>query len=180
MGGVEGKLPGLRGAQHIGIAVPDLEQAVAFFERVIGARTLIRCGAVEADGAWMRGSLGAHEDSRLAGLAVLRCGHGTNVELLEYRQPGGLGPVPDASANATSHLALEVDDIDAAATFLRAQGLELLDGPNEVREGDFGGLRWLYFRSPWGLTLELVSAPEGLGYARATSDRLWDPKAPAA
>ncbi|PKO81770.1 MAG: glyoxalase, partial [Betaproteobacteria bacterium HGW-Betaproteobacteria-13] len=38
------------------------------------------------------------------------------------------------------------------------------------------GLTWIYFMSPWGMQLELVSAPDGRAYELTTSERLWDPR----
>jgi catechol 2,3-dioxygenase-like lactoylglutathione lyase family enzyme len=35
-------LPGLRGTDHIGLTVPDLEQAITFFTDVIGCRLVAR------------------------------------------------------------------------------------------------------------------------------------------
>lgn len=34
------ELPGLRGADHVGMTVPELAQAEAFFGRVLGCKTL--------------------------------------------------------------------------------------------------------------------------------------------
>jgi hypothetical protein len=48
--------------------------------------------------------------------------------------------------------------IDAAAAHLaRVEGVELLGSVKQVPEGAPGaGIRFLYFRAPWGLNLELV------------------------
>jgi hypothetical protein len=42
-------------------------------------------------------------------------------------------------------------------------------------ESHGGGLRWLYFVSPWGMTMELVSYPRGMAYEAGTDDILWRP-----
>ena len=33
-----------------------------------------------------------------------------------------------------------------------------------MNEGPSAGLRWVYFVSPWGMTMELVSYPRGMAY----------------
>jgi len=43
-------LPGLRGTDHIGFTVPDIDQAVAFFVDVIGLRAFLRTGPFQSDG----------------------------------------------------------------------------------------------------------------------------------
>ena len=34
---------------------------------------------------------------------------------------------------------------------------------------------WIYFLTPWGMQLELVSFPNGKGYEMETTVRLWHP-----
>lgn len=53
--GISG-LPGLRGADHIGFTVPDLEQAVQFFVEVIGCEAFYPLGPFAAIAAEHRGS----------------------------------------------------------------------------------------------------------------------------
>ncbi len=43
--------------------------------------------------------------------------------------------------------------------------MEVLDGPTASR-GPAEGNRWIYFRSPWGMQFELVSAPDGKRWDR--------------
>jgi len=42
------------------------------------------------------------------------------------------------------------------------------------------GQRWLYFLTPWGMQLELVSFPDGKAYESypGTTTRLWHPARP--
>ena len=44
-----------------------------------------------------------------------------------------------------------------------------------MNEGPSAGLRWVYFVSPWGMTMELVSYPKGMAYEGGTKDILWKP-----
>jgi hypothetical protein len=37
------------------------------------------------------------------------------------------------------------------------------------------GQRWVYFLTPWGMQLELVSFPEGKAYEKDSSVILWHP-----
>ena len=70
------------GMHHIGITVPDIEEGIAFFEKVFGAVTVFRTGAFDVDEDFMRGKLGAAPNSRIKDLVFLRCGNGTSVEFL--------------------------------------------------------------------------------------------------
>ena len=48
MSATERGLPGLRGAEHIGFTVPDLEQATDFFVNVIGCEAVYDLGPFAA------------------------------------------------------------------------------------------------------------------------------------
>jgi catechol 2,3-dioxygenase-like lactoylglutathione lyase family enzyme len=51
-----------------------------------------------------------------------------------------------------AHLAFVVGDIQAAYEELTAEGVEFLSEPNTDRYGE----RWVYFRDPDGITVELM------------------------
>jgi hypothetical protein len=40
------------------------------------------------------------------------------------------------------------------------------------------GTGWIFFLTPWGLPLELVSYPHGREYEKHTAHRLWHPAHP--
>jgi hypothetical protein len=51
--------------------------------------------------------------------------------------------------------------------------------PSRLREdGPSAGQSWVYFLSPWGMQLELVSYPDGKAYERGASRLLWHPALP--
>lgn len=56
------------------------------------------------------------------------------------------------------HVALNVDDLEAAIEHLKRHGIRVLDGPTKSR-GPAAANRWIYFLAPWGLQFELVSYP---------------------
>jgi methylmalonyl-CoA/ethylmalonyl-CoA epimerase len=110
----------VRGIHHLGVAVPNLDEAIAMYEQLFGARlegreTLLEQG-VEA--ACLR--LG---ESRVELLAPT--GEETTVaRFLARRGPG------------MHHVALETDDVAEALASLRSLGAELVD--EAPRRGLFG------------------------------------------
>jgi len=94
-----------------------------------------------------------------------RLGGETLLEVFHYSAPDQRTEPPRNSDVGGHHLALYVDDLDAAVEHLRAHGVDVLDGPTASR-GPAEGNRWIYFRSPWGMQLELVSAPDGKRWDR--------------
>jgi glyoxylase I family protein len=71
-----------------------------------------------------------------------------------------------------------VDDLDAAVDHLHAHGVRVLGDITASRNAS-AGQRWIYFLSPWGMQLELVSYPDGKAYESTSDVILWHPGRPA-
>lgn len=173
-------LPGLRGTDHIGFTVPDLDEAVAFFVGVIGCEAFYELGPFRSDGDWMQTHLDVHPRAVMKRLRFLRCRHGSNFELFEYDAPDQNRAQPRNSDVGGYHLAFYVDDIGAAVAHLKARGVRVLGEPTVRTAGPSAGQSWVYFLAPWGMQLELVSFPQGKGYEGEIERRLWHPADPAA
>jgi catechol 2,3-dioxygenase-like lactoylglutathione lyase family enzyme len=166
------------GIQHIGLTVPDIDEATRFFEQAFDAVTAMSTGPLEVDDAFMTDKLGVPAGRRIADIRVLRLGDGTNLELFQYvGEPAG-EPLKRNSEVGGWHFAIEVDDIATATRRLRDMGLEVLAGPSHIDAGPMEGLDWVYFRAPWGQFMELVAAAGPLGSERAGGPALWSPARP--
>jgi len=171
-------LPGLKGTDHIGFTVPDLEEAVKFFVEVVGCEPFYELGPFRAEDDWMHSHLNVHPRAVMKRLRFLRCGFGSNFELFEYEAPEQVKEPPCNSDVGGHHLAFYVDDMTAAVAYLRSRGVRVLGEPTVRTTGPSAGQTWVYFLAPWGMQLELVSFPEGKGYEAATDERLWHPASP--
>lgn len=174
-------IPGIYGMEHIGFTVPDINQACDFFERILGAETLYTAATdFKADDDWMEEHLHVHPRAVIKEFRYLRLGNGTNLEVFEYESPDQNPNPPKNSDVGGHHLAFYVEDIDAAIAYLRENGVEVLGEPTAYTEGPNLGLTWCYFMAPWGMQLEVVSAPNGTVYdneAKASGKtRLFHPK----
>jgi catechol 2,3-dioxygenase-like lactoylglutathione lyase family enzyme len=157
-------MPSFETIDHLGVTVPDLDEAVAFFVDALGAEDWYREGPSEDDGGAMWRELRVHPRASVR-LAMLKLGSSTTIELLEYKLPSGEATTtaPPNSDHSAAHIGLRVRDVDAAASYLRGvPGVEVLEGPVTVEEGASAGLKWCYFTAPWGLMMELVQLPEGM------------------
>lgn len=170
-------LPGLRGTDHIGFTVPDLDAAVDFFVNVIGCEAFYDLGPFKSDDDWMHTHLNVHPRTVMKRLKFLRCQHGSNFEIFEYEAPDQNRQQPRNSDIGGHHLAFYVDDMEAALAHLRAHGVKILGEPTLSKNAS-AGQTWVYFLSPWGMQLELVSYPGGKGYEKDTERRLWHPAKP--
>lgn len=170
-------IPGLRGTDHIGFTVPDLEEAHRFLVDVLGCEQVYTLGSKHADDDWMRTHLGVHPRTVITEIRFYRLGSGANFEVFLYEAADGQKPHPRNSDIGGFHLAFYVDDLDAAVAYLRAQEVEVMGGATESRQSA-EGQRWIYFRSPWGMQFELVSFPAGKAYERTARTLLWHPAHP--
>lgn len=172
-------IPGMRGMQHIGITVPNMNEAVAFFRDILGCEPSFTFGTFKFDDDWMARHLDVHPRATISDFQMVRCGNGTNLEVFEYTAPDQNRRGPRNSDIGGHHLAFYVDDMDAAVSYLKAKGVRVLDSPSTFTEGPAAGLTWVYFLAPWGLQLELVSAPNGMAHEKTLQRKLWDPRFPA-
>lgn len=156
-------LPGLRRLDHIGFTVPDLKQAHAFLVDVLGCEYMYRLGPFQSDDTWMRDHLNVDPRAVMRELHFFRCGEQAVFEVFEYEAPDQRTTLPRNSDHGGHHVALYVDDLDAAVDHLREHGVTVLGDPT-TSKGPSEGQRWVYFLAPWGMQFELVSYPGGKAF----------------
>ena len=162
----------IRGIQHFGLTVPDMRQALDFFETVFGGVTVMEIHGVDVDDAFMARHLGVPAGRRIKEQAVIVLGNGGNLELFEYSGEDET-PIKRNSEVGACHFAFEVEDAVASAERLREAGVDVLEGPTLIDSGPMEGLTWVYFRAPWGQYLELVSMTGPLGYESGGGPKMW-------
>jgi methylmalonyl-CoA/ethylmalonyl-CoA epimerase len=141
------QLPGLTHPiiDHVGIAVPDLEAAIAFYTGVMG------------------GELGHREENADQGVveAMITFGDGAQIQLLAASTAqSAIAKFIDSRGPGLQQLALRVPDVHAAAAVLRAAGLRLLY--DEPRRGTAGSkINFVHPRDAGGVLIELVEPPVG-------------------
>jgi methylmalonyl-CoA/ethylmalonyl-CoA epimerase len=129
---------------HIGVAVEDLDTAIALYERSfemeLAHRETVESQGVEA--------------------VLLDVGDG-HVELLRPLGPDtAVGKFLARKGEGLHHVAYAVDDVDATLGKLEAAGLELID--SEARTGIRGSrVAFLHPRSTGGVLTEIVEPAGG-------------------
>ncbi|WP_119387792.1 VOC family protein [Taklimakanibacter lacteus] len=175
-----GSLPGMRGHDHTGVTVPDIKQALDFFTNVLGCQHAMTFGPFSDDkGTFMQDLLDVHPRAKIEQISLVRCGYGSNIELFQYSSPDQKVATPKNSDIGGYHIAFYVDDIKAAADYLKANNVRTMMGPLPVDQGPAAGQSILYFMAPWGLQFELISYPQGMAYEKDGGTVLWSPKDPA-
>ena len=135
---------------HVGIAVADLDAAIAFYEKAYG----MRCAHVEVNE-----EQGVRE-------AMMEVGDsGSYIQLLAPLNPDTtIGKFLDKNGPGIQQMAYRVDDIDAVSEHLRSEGLRLLY--DEPRKGTAGSrVNFVHPKSAGGVLVELVEpSAEGMGH----------------
>jgi methylmalonyl-CoA/ethylmalonyl-CoA epimerase len=131
---------------HVGVAVADLDEAIAFYERVYG----MRCTHVETN---------EEQGVREAMMAV--GDSGSSIQLLAPLSPDStIGKFLDRSGPGIQQMAYTVEDIEAVSTHLRAEGLRLLY--DQPRRGTAGSkVNFIHPKDAGGVLVELVEPARG-------------------
>lgn len=133
----------LYGSDYARIGVPDLEQAVAFFQDVLD------CRLIDPSSTMAEAAPGGVPASRL-----LSCDAGSVVELFDNR---GASPYP-ALGDADQLLQFVSDDVLHADQWLRREGVSVSGSPHRLTSGPLAGRVVLDFMAPWGLRLQLLGS----------------------
>ncbi len=123
--------------EHIGIAVANLAEAKAYYEKVLG----LTCYAVE------------EVTDQKVKTAFFMVGQ-TKIELLESTDPdGSIGKFIEKRGQGIHHIAFAFDDVDAALKETESKGITLIDKTS--RKGAEGlHIGFLHPKSTFGVLTE--------------------------
>lgn len=168
---------GLVGMDHVGITVPNVAEAAAWFHDVMGCVAPLTFGPFfDSTGTFMQDLLDVDPRAVIQEITMVRCGRSANIELFQYTAPGQRTSFPKNSDWAGHHIAFYVTDIDAAAAYMVSRGAKKFLGPFPVTDGPAAGQSINYFRTPFGTYIELISYPHGMAYEHGARKPLWSPK----
>src|SRR5258705_11704556 len=120
---------------HTRYRVQDLEKTVSFYKDVLGLEELCR-----------------HTSGRGSQLVFLKAPHSDGeIEICKFDESGPIVVGPDLT-----HLAFEVNDLDAFAREATAKGYPLSDGPHASGSG-----RIAFIDAPEGYEIELIERSRG-------------------
>jgi catechol 2,3-dioxygenase-like lactoylglutathione lyase family enzyme len=169
----------IRGIEHIGITVPDLDQATEFFVKGLDAIYMYDIIDSPIGGKEIEEALGLPVGTTIRSIRALRLQNGPNLELFSYTDVDQQGTARPCDMGY-QHLALDVDDIAAATAKLERAGATLVGpGPIDLPGNEAGpGNVFRYTLTPWGSTIELVTYPSPQRYESLTTVRKWRPQTP--
>lgn len=128
----------IKRVHHIGIAVNNIKESAALFEKLLGVKAHIQgapCQKVTE--------------------ALFKIGNEVEINLLEPTGPdSAVAKFLEKRGEGLHHIALEVDDINRELTAMEKKGFQLID--KEGRDGVAGQIGFLHPKSVNGVLVELV------------------------
>ena len=136
---------------HTSFTVSDLDRSLAFFRDALGFEVTSKGPRNPSLIQAITGVEGAE-----VLIAYVR-GPGHSIELIEYIEPETRGSVrPRPCDTGFSHIAYDVDDIDAAIKAARDHSVEPIGPVVAIDQGPNRGSRVAYLRDPDGITIEFI------------------------
>ena len=136
---------------HTSFTVSDIDRSLAFFRDALG---------FEVTSTGPRSPSLIQAITGVEGAEVLIAyvrGPGHSIELIEYIKPETRSSVrPQPCDTGFSHIAYDVDDIDAAIKAARDHSVEPIGPVVAIDQGPNRGSRVAYLRDPDGITIEFI------------------------
>jgi catechol 2,3-dioxygenase-like lactoylglutathione lyase family enzyme len=138
----------LYGGDYAGISVPDMAQAVAFFQDVLDCEVI---------GPASEPSARDTPASRL-----LSCNAGSIVELFQEQDSSPSPAAHRSRSKAAQPLQFVTVDVVHAGQWLKHEHVSVKGAPHRLTSGPQAGRMVLDFRAPWGLRLQLLGSREAI------------------
>jgi catechol 2,3-dioxygenase-like lactoylglutathione lyase family enzyme len=142
---------------HVGLNVPDMEQALAFYQGLLGLdlswRHFVSGPVLE--------EITGIPDAK-ADVVQLLCPGGSRIELTAYVPTGRRTPASQNDVGLT-HLSFGVKDVEGVQERLEAAGVKFASRPLPITGPDHPLEGWTvtYLSDPFGTTLELLGRTRG-------------------
>lgn len=149
---------------HVGLAVPDIDRAIAWYTDVLGFQLIAGPYSFHAAGKPypnMTQDLQGDHVKQMKN-AHLTAGNQVGLELFEFIEPRMEKQEPPGHHTGFFHLCLVADDLDALADKIEQSGGKKTSGKWNTRPGKPYYL--IYCEDPFGNTIELYSHSTELMY----------------
>lgn len=157
----ERERPNIRGVDHIGLTVPDIDAATRFLVEALGAvvtRDIFTKSEPSRGTPDVQARLGISAAMVQRAIRVVKLPDNLLIELFEFEGPDQRAAIGSADFG-WQHIAVYAEDMDAALKQVEAAGAVRNSDPTPFSGGLTDG-SFVYLRTPWGSTLEIISYPK--------------------
>ena len=144
---------------HVGVSVPDIDAAIAWYRQVFGFVLIAEPALVERDGSHIGDAASDICGSRFQGMKIAHMvtGDGVGFELFQFLEPAHerREDTMEYWKNGFFHIAITHPDVDAKVEEVVAAGGSKRSEVWELFPGE--GIKVCYCEDPYGNVLELIS-----------------------
>ncbi len=168
-----------RGINHIGLTVPNIDEATEFFKEALDGK-IAYDSQTEIDtpraGEFVENVLGLEDGAKIIKKRMMVFGNGPNIEMFEFKDAKQKEPVLLQDVGYT-HLSFYVDEFDKAFERIqKAGGVALSEPHDNTRYEDTEGNKTVYVQAPWGSLIELQTVPSGFYYPENSEAEVFTPE----
>lgn len=168
----------VRGINHVGLTVPNIEEATEFFKKAFNAKIAYDGLTYEdepREGKETERMLGLSKGAKIVKQRMIVIGNGPNIEMFEVKLDNQRNPLKleDLGYN---HISLFVDNMDQAIEDAVKAGAEPLSEKHDnSRYEDSEQSSSVYLKTSWNLLIELQSIPNGYYYPDYSESEVFIP-----
>ncbi|MFD2629581.1 VOC family protein [Oceanobacillus kapialis] len=168
-----------RGIDHVGVTVPDIEEATTFLKKAFNAKISYdnkKLSDEPLQGEDVEKTLGLKKGAKVIHLRMLSFENGSSMELFNFKNTEQKEPVI-VSDLGVQHCAFYVNDVQQASKNFVEAGGELLTEPGELLgDAEDGAGDFVYGLTPWGMLIELLSYnPNQIDYPNDSEAKRFTP-----
>lgn len=168
-----------RGINHIGLTVPDMEEATEFFKKGLDGKIAYdsqRKDEQPRGGKEVEKFLGMSKGAQIIHKRMMVFGNGPNIEMFEF-QNAKQHKAESLQDIGYTHLSFYVDDFEAAVAKIRLAGGQPISEPHSnTRFEDTDNNQTVYVKTPWGSLIELQTIPNGFYYPPDSEAEVFTPR----
>lgn len=169
-----------RGINHIGLTVPNIDDATAFFKEGLNGKIAYDSQTKNDPpraGESVEQVLGLEHGAKIIKKRMMVFGNGPNIELFEFQDAHQDSPNQLQDYGFT-HISFYVDDFNSALEKVKQAGGTPISEPHEnTRYEDTEGNQTVYVKTPWGSLIELQTVPNGFYYPPDSEATVFTPEA---
>lgn len=166
-----------RGIDHIGITVPDMDEAIRFLKNAFGAEviySLVGKDDKPREGKHVDDTLALPKSAKIVRQTLMRLGNGPSLELFQFSNVSQK-PSHMLQDFGLQHFTVYVDDMEKAMEIVTKAGGKPYYKPHKPHgpEGAKGSLG-VYIQPPWGGIIEMFKYDK-IDYPKNTKVQRWTP-----
>ncbi|MCG7339504.1 VOC family protein [Staphylococcus sp. ACRSN] len=169
----------VKGINHVGLTVPNIDQATEFFKNAFGAKIAYDGLSYDDDprqGSEVERMLGLSQGSKIIKQRMIVIGNSANIEMFEIKSNSQSEPLrlEDLGFN---HISLFVENMDQAINdAVEAGAMPLSEKHDNSKYEDSTNSSSVYLKTSWKLLIELQSIPNGYYYPKYSEQDVFIPK----